>query len=339
MLQGIVLTTSQEFVAPAMEEIRDLAKTQPELVLLGDGVFFWNTADQQAMIRLILAHPPVFLHHLHIAIGWPYAGPDALAGEVLERLPEDLKSTPTGSRVGVQGRLVNTEHPWQPRELKQTIDPLLLELGLTPIIKDPDWVISVTLAKDTVFYGVAPVGNNLSNWSGGMVHFRKDPGDISRSKFKLLEAILRFHLVLPPGGRALDLGAAPGGWVSVLLDHGMRVVAVDTGELDVRLRQEPRLTFKQQNVRDLQLVGETFDLITCDMSWDPFFTVRTINGLVDQLVVGGEVILTIKLMGKRPRQTVRQVIERLDNRLQVLHAQHLFHNREEITLHLGRRFA
>lgn len=337
-MPGIVLTASPEFVGPAMEEIRDLAPISPELTLLGEGVFFWSTSDTAQMVRLILDHPPIFLHHLHRASTWPFAGSAALTDRILQLLPTDLQVVPPKSQVALQGRIINSGHAWQPRELKQAVDPMLVNLGFAPIIKDPSWVISVTLAQDTVYYGVAAVAENLSDWSGGMVHFRKDANDISRSKFKLLEAINRWHLRLPSGGCALDLGAAPGGWTSVLLEHGMQVVAVDTGELDSRLSGRPRLTFLQQNVTELHLpAGSSFDLITCDMSWDPFFTVRTINGLVAKLAVGGEVLLTVKLMGKRPRQTVRQVMERLDQRLRILHAQHLFHNRQEITLHLQRK--
>ena len=115
----------------------------------------------------------------------------------------------------------------------------------------------------------------------------------------------------------------------------MRVIAVDTGLLDQRLSGHKGLTFLQQNVRQLALPkGTKLDLITCDMSWDPFFTVGAINRLLPSLSVGGQMILTVKLMGKRPLNTIREVCASLDERLQVAHAQHLFHNRQEITLHL-----
>lgn len=336
-MQGLVLTASPEFIAPAMEEIRDLAPSPPQLKLLGEGVFFWPTDQVPEMIQLIRQRPPLFLHHLHAVVAtWDYQGQESTAQQVLQLLQSHLDA-PAGSRIAVQGRAVNTELDWQPRQLKQAVDLYLGEHGWQPTIKQPDWVVSVTLAEETVYAGLGPVSENLSSWSGGMVHFRKEPGDISRSKFKLLEAIERWQLELPREGRALDLGAAPGGWTSVLLEHGLWVTAVDTGELDARLLDHPRLTFRRQNVTELRLpAGSSWQLITCDMSWDPFFTVRTINGLVSQLVVGGQALLTVKLMGKRPRQTVRQVMERLDPRLAVLHAQHLFHNRQEVTLHLSR---
>ncbi len=332
------MTASPEFVTVAMEEVRDLEPGHsPELMLLGEGVFFWRSSHPIGANQLLLAKPPIFLHHLHRAAVWDYSGSEELQATVCGRLATDLQPVPTGSRVALQGRAVSSRHLWQPRELKVVVDSRLIELGFVPAVKEPDWVISVTQAGDQVYYGVSSVEHNLSDWTGGMVHFRKGPGDISRSNFKLLEAITRWKLCLPQGGIALDLGAAPGGWTRVLLDRGMRVIAVDTGELDPRLLGQLGLTFLQRNVNDLTLPATTrLDMLTCDMSWDPFFTVRAVNRLSERLQSGGQVILTVKLMGKRPRQTVRQVIEALDQRLILCHAQHLFHNRQEVTLHLQR---
>lgn len=338
LVEGIVMTASPEFVTVAMEEVRDLEPGQsPELKLLGEGVFFWRNRDPLGANRLLLAKPPIFLHHLHRAVVWDYVSDEELQATVCRRLFSDLQSVPVGSRVALQGRSVSSRHLWQPRELKSAVDAQLAELGFIPTVKEPGWVISVTQAGEQVYYGLSPVEQNLSNWTGGMVHFRKGPGDISRSNFKLLEAITRFDLSLPQGGTALDLGAAPGGWTRVLLDRGMRVIAVDTGELDSRLVGQPGLTFLQRNVNELTLPATTeLDVLTCDMSWDPFFTVRAVNRLSERLKSGGQVLLTVKLMGRRPRQTARQVIEALNPRLALRHAQHLFHNRQEITLHLQR---
>ena len=58
----------------------------------------------------------------------------------------------------------------------------------------------------------------------------------SRAAFKLLQLDERFHL-LRPGGRVVDLGAAPGGWTQVAVQRvdpertGGRVVALDILEI------------------------------------------------------------------------------------------------------------
>lgn len=51
----------------------------------------------------------------------------------------------------------------------------------------------------------------------------KQQGWRSRAAFKLLELDDRFH-VIRPGGRVLDLGAAPGGWTQVAIRRGAGVV-------------------------------------------------------------------------------------------------------------------
>lgn len=337
-MQGIVLTASEEFLATAIEELQQKFP-QHKQVTLGPGLLWLETGAEhrQQVHKQLIAKPPIFVRHLYSATMWPVSSQPELIASVSKSLLADLPSVPLGASVAVQARAVNTTLDWQPRDLKAACDSVLCEQGYQPTIKDPQWVVSVTQARQAVYYGLAPASHNLSDWTGGMLHFRKEPGDVSRAKFKLLEAIIRFGLHFPHGGKALDLGAAPGGWTQELLARGLAVVAVDTGELDPRLNGVKGLRFLQMNVKDLRFSPlEQFDLITCDMSWDPIFTAKLVNGLVNNLSPGGQVVMTVKLMGKRPLPTIQRVLTTLDQRLEVSHAQHLWHNRQEITLHLIR---
>lgn len=334
-MQGIVLTASEEFLAAAMEEAQR-AFPQLSQEVLGPGLFWLHTGAEleQVQTQLITA-PPIFVRHMHAATVWPIGDEQELIANVVQQLEIDLPNVPRDASVAVQARAINSNVAWQPRDLKAACDNLLRQQGYQPAIKDPAWVVSVTQARQHVYYGLAEADRNLSDWTGGMIHFRKEPSDVSRAKFKLLEAIVRFDLDLPAGGRALDLGAAPGGWTQELLARGLHVLAVDTGELDPRLKHAERLQFLQANVKNLRFApSDQFDLITCDMSWDPIFTAKLINGLIANLRPGGQVIMTVKLMGKKPLPTIHRVLAMLDNSLTVRHAQHLWHNRQEITLHL-----
>jgi 23S rRNA (cytidine2498-2'-O)-methyltransferase len=55
------------------------------------------------------------------------------------------------------------------------------------------------------------------------------------------------------------------------------------------------------------------------------------------LAEGATAIITVKLMHKKPLQTIRDVIARLSESFELKKAKQLFHNRDEITLYLIKR--
>jgi len=87
-------------------------------------------------------------------------------------------------------------------------------------------------------------------------------GYASRSAYKLQAIIKKFHPI-PQGGRVLDLGAAPGGWMQVAAEtvglNGI-VVGVDLGQVSVT----------GDNIRPI--VGNIFDPSCLEKirSWAPY---------------------------------------------------------------------
>ncbi len=122
------------------------------------------------------------------------------------------------------------------------------------------------------------------------------PRFVSRGGEKLDAALDRF--AVPVAGRtALDAGASTGGFTDCLLQRGAAsVIALDVGHghLDLRLRQDPRVTVRERtNVRHLRL-DEPVDLVVADLS---FISLRTVaTALVDALRPGpaGDLVLLIK---------------------------------------------
>ena len=99
------------------------------------------------------------------------------------------------------------------------------------------------------------------------------PRFVSRGGEKLEGALDHFGVEVA-GRRALDAGASTGGFTDCLLQRGASsVVAVDVGhgQLDARLRQDPRVTvLERTNVRHLDLStvgGRPFPLVTADLSF------------------------------------------------------------------------
>jgi 23S rRNA (cytidine1920-2'-O)/16S rRNA (cytidine1409-2'-O)-methyltransferase len=118
----------------------------------------------------------------------------------------------------------------------------------------------------------------------------------SRGGEKLAGALA--DLGVDPAGRTcLDLGASTGGFTDCLLQHGARaVVAVDVGygQLDVRLRSDPRVrVLERTNARALAPadVPEPIDLVTIDVS---FISATLLLPSVRAVAPRAEVLVLVK---------------------------------------------
>lgn len=95
---------------------------------------------------------------------------------------------------------------------------------------------------------------------------------VGRGGLKLEAALEQFHWDVQ-SKVILDVGSSTGGFTDCLLQHGAaRVFAVDvgTGQLDWRLRQDPRVTvLERTNARNLrwEQIGQTVDGMTMDVSF------------------------------------------------------------------------
>ena len=123
------------------------------------------------------------------------------------------------------------------------------------------------------------------------------PPFVSRGGLKLAEALRRFAIDVH-GKVCLDLGSSTGGFTDALLQAGAaRVHAVDVGagQLAWSLRTDARVILHEGiNARELRLddVGETVDLITCDLS---FISVTLVlPAAVPLLRPDGQMVILIK---------------------------------------------
>ena len=123
-----------------------------------------------------------------------------------------------------------------------------------------------------------------------------DPGWASRAGGKLDAALVELDLDVR-GRRALDAGAAHGGFTDVLLRRGVAsVVAVDVayGQLDWRLRSDPRVTvLERTNVRYLtpaDVPGTQPDFVVGDLS---FISLRLVLPALRAVAVGDAVFVLL----------------------------------------------
>ena len=129
----------------------------------------------------------------------------------------------------------------------------------------------------------------------------------SRGGDKLAPALERLRVPVA-GRRCLDAGASTGGFTDVLLQAGAaEVVAVDVGygQLDQRLRQDPRVrVLDRTNVRalDAELVGGPVELTVADLS---FISLRLVLPVLASLTRDdGDLVLLVKPQFEAGREAV-----------------------------------
>lgn len=201
------------------------------------------------------------------------------------------------------------------------------------------------LDSSSAFAGCADV-RSAAPWAMGIPRLRFPREAPSRSTLKLEEAFLVFlapderEQRLRPGGTAVDLGAAPGGWTWQFVRRHMHVVAVDNGPLAQHLLDSGLV----QHVRTDGFAYEPkkpVDWMVCDMVEQP----RRVAALVARWIARGwtaEVIFNLKLPMKKRYDEVelcrRSIQEELSSAgiQHVLRFKQLYHDREEITGHLRR---
>ncbi|MFB5265469.1 SAM-dependent methyltransferase [Paenibacillus enshidis] len=331
-----ICTANHGFAPYAQEELRRLFGSVKSTVLIpGEVLLVTLSEETTAVVERIQAQAPMFLRHLFPV---QFQEESGSLDTVLTRLAAFVmnRSELQGQILSVQVRK-STDSQWEDSTgaLKQAITDKLAEAPLDFAVRGADYVLSVFAGQQFWYAGISRPDDNLSDWNGGAVRFQKEEGQVSRAKFKLLEAEAAFGIDFTAFRKALDIGAAPGGWTSFLLERGLEVTAVDPARMDPSVLQSPRLTFLRKNAGEVKFRDSEFDVLVCDMSWSPKQMAKLVTGLLYSLASGGTAIVTVKLMHKKPLALIQDVISSFEQAgMQVQHAKQLFHNRDEITLYM-----
>lgn len=159
-------------------------------------------------------------------------------------------------------------------------------------------------ARALILSGVVRVDGRMVDKAGALVAssarialITPEHPYVSRGGVKLRGALEQFALVVT-GRVCLDFGASTGGFTDCLLQYGAtRVYAVDVGygQLDVKLRADPRVTVMERT-HALTLASTDFpdrpDLATVDLS---FISLTSILPVLPPLLVDpGDILALIK---------------------------------------------
>ncbi len=188
--------------------------------------------------------------------------------------------------------------------------------------------------------------NNACKWPDGILHLKFPKDAPSRSTLKLEEA---WHWFVPKrqwgerlsaGMRAVDLGAAPGGWTWQLVKRSMMVDAVDNGPMKGDLMESGQVTHHKEDGFKFSPSKKAHWMV-CDMAESPIKVAeRMAHWMVNDWC--SETVFNLKLPMKKRYQEVRQCLDLIQEKCQQANleveiaAKHLYHDREEITCHVRR---
>lgn len=200
------------------------------------------------------------------------------------------------------------------------------------------------IAPGQCYIGYSLTKNNSQFFMG--IPRLKFPSDApSRSTLKLEEA---FHVFIPkeewdtrlaPGMWAVDLGACPGGWTYQLVKRSMFVHAIDNGLMAQSLMDTGQVKHHAEDGFKFEPMKKNVTWLVCDMIEKP----SRVAQLMGQWLIRGwakEAIFNLKLPMKGRYDEVLEDIENLKAFLTEyevkfkLQAKHLYHDREEITVHI-----
>jgi len=187
---------------------------------------------------------------------------------------------------------------------------------------------------------------NSAPWAMGIPRLRFPRGAPSRSTLKLEEAFLCLltpeeqEASLQPGMRAVDLGAAPGGWTWQLVHRHLRVVAVDNGAIDAALMESGLVEHVRADGFRYR-PGEPVDWMVCDIVEQPI-RVAELAARWSAADLCRHSIFNLKLPMKKRYQEIQRCLALMHDILSDagvdyrLACKQLYHDREEVTVYLRR---
>lgn len=276
----------------------------------------------------------------------------------VDNLPERDRATPligTVREAGQRFAKVTLETPDTDEAKQQSgfcrrfAGPLERELDAAGLYREaakglPE--LHVLFSDASTAWLCAALPDHAALWPMGIPRLRMMREAASRSTLKLAEAIFTLlsaderTSALRAGLRAVDLGAAPGGWTWQLAHRGLRVTAIDNGPMAPSVMATGM-------VEHLRADGFTWrparpvDWMVCDMVDQP----SRIASLVAEWIATGKcrrTIFNLKLPMKKRLDAVEQCRAIITKRLATvgpfeLRFKHLYHDREEITGYLVRK--
>ena len=248
--------------------------------------------------------------------------------------------------------------------------------GYIANLNNPELIIYCLLLRNAVILG-QPILDSKRTVLDLFRQANKEKEDfVNRAEYKLKEAAEAFGIDLSMHKIALDIGAAPGGWSHYILQHGVKVVAVDNALLDYKkfigkriliiTNEKEKLgldkianvsikefgeeieigaydlihiktnVLNEQIARLLNKLGK-FDILTIDTNTAPLESASIANKLAGFLTNNAVLVMTIKLISKAFSKHISEAVDELSKNYASIKIKKLPHNRQEVTLFATRK--
>jgi len=243
--------------------------------------------------------------------------------------------------------------------------------GYIANLNNPELIVYCLLLRNAIILGHSIAGSNRLILDLFRQANKEKNDFVNRAEYKLKEAVEAFGIDLSMHKIALDIGAAPGGWSHYLLQHGIKVVAVDNAILDYKKFIDKKIlviTSEKErlgldNIENISLnefeeeieIGEydlihlktsvldehiarllgklgKFDMLTIDTNTAPLESASVANRLAGFLAGNAILIMTIKLISKAFSKHISEAVEELSKNYSSVKVKKLPHNRQEVTL-------
>jgi len=332
----VIFSTAEESFSFAVRELRNAFGSSLRTERVGPtlGAILDPEPSAHAVATAIAEEPLVFIRHLTVEVG-RIGREEAADIDVVARAGTRavVDAGVTGA-VAVQAWTTGSPNlGYRAGELFRRLAGELGAAGFRVASAGEEHVLSCCIMPAGVVLGLNRTADSLVDWPGGRVRLTRTDEQVSRAEFKLEELSHVTSVRLPMSGRALDLGAAPGGWSRILRRRGLSVWAVDPADLDPRLASDPEVRHVRTTAGEfLRATDERFDLVVNDMRMDPLLSCRLMGDAAAVLRAGALAVVTLKLGSGQPIRIVRQCLDELAWHYAIEFARQLHHNRHEVTV-------
>ncbi len=330
----LLITTASGFETKASREVRNILEAAHVSPLFMKGNILVSTKEtEKEAVSKIMEAETKFIGQItpvdrKIRISKDKSSIDTIMKEVLT-----LQKLSSADTFLIQCKR-RGDHNFHSSEIKKELGMFLEStVKATVDFDDPQKIVAVEIFQNIAFIGICEAEDIKRKEIKESRKYPKGQRPLNRSELKIKEAMKFFDITIKPEFRALDLGAAIGGWTKILSSLVKEVVAVDPAELDPSVAAVSNVVHLKCHAEELldKNLGK-FDIITNDMNLNPIESAKIMCNLANLLVDRGLAIMTIKFV-TRDRQThMQEALRNLQEAYTDFRVRRLPHNRFETTV-------